>query len=119
MPMIHDIIGNRFGNLTVVEATGYQGKFTLYRCLCDCGGEKTTRYYDLKNGKTYSCGCALKKLLKDRNSSHNLSHTRIYEIWSGMIKRCTNPNSNNWHLYGGRGIQVCNRWLVFENFYSD
>lgn len=36
-----------------------------------------------------------------------------------MIQRCTNPNVRNWHRYGGRGITVVPRWLVFENFLAD
>jgi hypothetical protein len=36
-----------------------------------------------------------------------------------MVERCTNPKSINYTNYGGRGITVCNRWLVFENFYTD
>lgn len=36
-----------------------------------------------------------------------------------MVKRCTNPNAINWHLYGGRGITVCDGWRVFENFLED
>ena len=36
-----------------------------------------------------------------------------------MIQRCTNPDNPGWKRYGGRGIKICERWLVFENFLSD
>tara|TARA_R100001086_G_C11799279_1_gene248414 strand:+ start:756 stop:995 length:240 start_codon:yes stop_codon:yes gene_type:complete len=36
-----------------------------------------------------------------------------------MIARCGNEKATDYHLYGGRGIQVCERWLCFENFYED
>lgn len=42
-----------------------------------------------------------------------------YFSWSSMIQRCTNPARNVYALYGGRGITVCDRWLVFDNFLSD
>jgi len=33
--------------------------------------------------------------------------------------RCHNPNSADFRNYGQRGITVCDRWLVFENFLED
>lgn len=42
-----------------------------------------------------------------------------YYSWASMIQRCTNPSRNNYHLYGGRGISVCERWEAFENFLAD
>jgi len=36
-----------------------------------------------------------------------------------MITRCTNPRFKSWKDYGGRGITVCDRWRVFENFLAD
>lgn len=42
-----------------------------------------------------------------------------YYSWASMVQRCTNPRRNNWNLYGGRGIRVCDRWLDFDNFLSD
>lgn len=43
-----------------------------------------------------------------------------YRAWSGMKVRCSNPNFKDWHLYGGRGISVCARWLdSFAAFYGD
>lgn len=36
-----------------------------------------------------------------------------------MKARCTNPNNIGWHLYGGRGVTMCERWEKFENFFED
>lgn len=43
----------------------------------------------------------------------------LYWLWCGMRGRCTNPNHPSWKWYGGKGIAVCERWLVFENFEAD
>jgi hypothetical protein len=41
---------------------------------------------------------------------------RIYNIWYGMIYRCTNPKCEAYPRYGGRGITVCDEWLTFSTF---
>lgn len=46
-------------------------------------------------------------------------HKGAYNSWRGMITRCTNPRANTYEGHGGRGIRVCERWLVFENFLED
>lgn len=51
---------------------------------------------------------------------HGLSHTREYNIWQMMLKRCFDPTSPVYPRYGGRGITVCDRWRYsFRNFYED
>jgi hypothetical protein len=53
-----NLIGKRFGLLTVVERSEKKdGKFRYWRCVCDCGNEKISRTSYLKNGNTSSCGC--------------------------------------------------------------
>lgn len=44
---------------------------------------------------------------------------RIFRIRIGMITRCYNPDCNNYHGYGDRGIRVCDEWLNNkESFYK-
>ncbi len=45
--------------------------------------------------------------------------TPIYRTWCKMKERCENPNCADYPRYGGRGISICERWQVFENFLID
>lgn len=55
---------------------------------------------------------------KHGHSSRQLK-TPTYESWRSMKTRCFNPNTTGYYLYGGRGVTVCERWLIFENFLAD
>lgn len=47
------------------------------------------------------------------------NHSGAYEAWRAMRRRCLNPSQQNYPLYGGRGIRICERWSVFVNFLED
>lgn len=42
-----------------------------------------------------------------------------FSAFASMRKRCNNPNAVGYHLYGGRGIRVCEQWSHFANFMRD
>ncbi|MFC7817560.1 hypothetical protein ACFUTR_23300 [Streptomyces sp. NPDC057367] len=43
-----------------------------------------------------------------------------YQSWTNMVQRCTNKNAPNFERYGGRGIEVCERWRnSFTAFLAD
>ncbi len=42
---------------------------------------------------------------------HNLTKTRLYNIWAHMKQRCYNPKNSRYEQYHGRGITVCDDWL--------
>lgn len=65
-----DIIGIKFGLLTVLEIIQPLSKTVdkqLYKCICDCGANKTTNRSNLKFGQVTSCGC---KRLKSKREHH-------------------------------------------------
>jgi hypothetical protein len=43
----------------------------------------------------------------------------LYSTWINMRSRCSNPTLPNYHLYGGRGIKVCDEWNDFHRFIAD
>ena len=45
--------------------------------------------------------------------------SREYRSWTAMRNRCNNPTAEHYAEYGGRGITICDRWGLFENFLSD
>lgn len=50
---------------------------------------------------------------------HGLSKHPVYNTWSNMIQRCSNPKHPSYADYGARGIQVCAEWLDFLCFWRD
>jgi hypothetical protein len=118
--MIKDISNQRFGRLLAIEPTGEKRwGVTIWRCICDCGAEKTAAVNSLKSGLVQSCGCLLSETARKRKTTHGMYKTPVYQSWDSMIQRCTNPATKKFSDYGGRGIAVCERWLAFENFYAD
>jgi len=45
--------------------------------------------------------------------------TPTWNTWRSMRDRCRRPHAISYRLYGARGIYVCERWNVFENFLAD
>jgi len=59
----------------------------------------------------------VKQVVGENRASHPL-----YKLYHGMKNRCYNPNNTFYRYYGGRGIEVCDRWLGndgFSNFIKD
>lgn len=52
-------------------------------------------------------------------ATHRKSHTKTYSIWANMLYRCNCETAPNYSMYGGRGIEVCDRWSDFSTFLSD
>lgn len=46
--------------------------------------------------------------------------TGTYSSWLAMRGRCLNPNNQDFHRYGGKGVSICAEWKDdFDRFYAD
>lgn len=117
-----DLIGEKYGRLTVVEFDRLQRHKTYWKCICDCGMTVIATGNNLRSGNTKSCGCLRRELSQKQgfnNTQHGESHnnrTRLYTIWCGMRQRCSNPNRDAYKHYGGKGVTVCHEWEDYEAF---
>lgn len=112
-------LNDRFGRLVITQVGRLVGRNRYFFCHCDCGNEKEIAGASLLRGATKSCGCLNSEMSSARKKTHGLSDSREYTIWCGMRQRCEDPNVSAYKNYGGRGIEVCERWLEFPNFIAD
>jgi hypothetical protein len=92
-------------------------------CIKGCDAEARAlgfcnHHYMQWNRYGHPLACELKFVRHGHRSAKSSSPE--YMVWSGMIKRCTEPRNAAWPNYGARGITVCERWLKsFNAFLED
>lgn len=129
MGRVIDLSGQSFGRWHVLSGcdrpSTRKKKDAWFWCKCACGVERAVSSDALRRGKSQSCGCLHSEVSaetgrKNRTHGHSIaSNSPTYRSWRCMWQRCTNPRSNVFHLYGGRGISVCSEWKEFSVFLSD
>jgi hypothetical protein len=116
MQKILDLVGKRYGRLTVRErrANSPAGK-TRWLVGCDCGNTRIVIGSELTSGHTASCGC----IVRQHGDAAHGKPSPEWKAWRAMRERCGKPQHKAYARYGGRGISVCDRWSIYENFLAD
>jgi hypothetical protein len=123
-------VGQRFGRLVVSKELprrkNRQGTpIRRWECACDCGKIIKVLQSQISGKRAIqSCGCVRAEKLGDFSRTHGFAgrETRPpeYNVWQSMKRRCYSPNDSEYHNYGGRGIEICERWKSsFVSFYED
>lgn len=111
-----DIAGKTYGMLTAIRKSHQNTEHRwAWLCLCECGGFTTAFKNQLDLGGKKSCGC----LVSRPNLTHGRRSHKNYSSWKSMLGRCLNAGNQDYALYGGRGIGVCERWRDINNFIAD
>ena len=106
-----ELIGKKFGNLTVVSrAENTKWGTSRWNCICECGNSTIVYGTHLTSGRSTSCGCHHREWCSKQFSTHGDTGTRLHRIWKAMKSRCSNPNLPFYKYYGGKGIKVCAEW---------
>lgn len=111
----------QFNGITVASIETVPGRRDrMANCICHCGTRFSAAASKVKSGHTKSCGCLKRAAGEAHFKTHGLKNRREYNVWCAMRDRCTNPNTKQYPNYGGRGIRVCDEWMVsVEAFLRD
>lgn len=116
-----DLKGLKFGFWKVLRRTKNRHNKSMWICRCRCGKEKAISGSSLKSGTTTKCGsCNISINRRKHGFCLKKSKPPEYHIWNSIKNRCLNPNIKQYKNYGGRGINICDRWRYsFYNFLVD
>ena len=122
-----NLVGEVFGQLTVVSFAERRRKKAHWNCVCIRGTTKQVSTSNLRAGNVISCGCWKKAFLRELaqkavrhgNRRRDCKRSRTYNSWANMKERCINPNHQWYKNYGGSGVTICEEWKTFENFARD
>lgn len=90
----------------------YRRRYVLAACP-ECGDEKEM---SLTKASRTTCCINCRGL---KNVTHGMSGKPVYYVWQQMRDRCSNPKNPKYHIYGGKGVTVCDEWQTFEGFWKD
>lgn len=104
----------------------WQGRIAKFKCSF-CDREFECHIKNVKDKRRISCGCLKPKLQARRHTSLNLPKPKSnkkyipeYAAWNAMKRRCYTVTNGRYENYGGRGIEVCDRWRnSYKHFLED
>ena len=92
-----NLIGKRYGRLTVIENTGKKAhsRENIYLCKCDCGNTIEVRSGLLTQEKTKSCGCLYRETRKKDLSKLNQAKKYVNGIEMDLFNSRSNKNNTS------------------------
>lgn len=115
-----DMAGTTINGIFVIARNGSGNGKALWNCRCACSAVFPAIGTALRQGRLHGCPKCAKARIVAAATKHGLVGTREYNSYNAMKSRCYNPKDKRYSRYGGRGIEVCERWLEsFTNFISD
>lgn len=124
---VEDIVGTDIGIWEVLNISGVSqvSRNKIYHVRCKyCGFETDMQKCHIKKAKT----CTHINHVGNVHAYYKWQNKRLASIFIGMKKRCYDPNCQDYHRYGGKGIKVCDEWVdnpslfetwAFGNGYKD
>lgn len=91
-------VGAKYGMLTIVEELERVGSRRYFLWKCDCGNTKKIDMNPVRSGNTKSCGCMLKKYVKNQPKgveSYNWKGGKIEKEGYVLVYKPDHPNAKS------------------------
>lgn len=105
MPAPLNLLGQKFGRLTVVSFAYTKYRNSYWNCVCECGNEKIVSSGNLKKGITVSCGCYQKEMARQKGKATvrlMIEKNLVYNTRKGQFSMGALSNSSS----GIRGVYL-------------
>lgn len=118
-------IGSQFKNnkgllYEIIELSkDKRGKTTYKIRFVNSGYEKIVYGHNIHNGKVKDPFEPNVEGVGYLGNASYAGNEKAWNLWRGILKRCCNKNSTDYHAYGGNGVTICERWKSFEMFLKD
>ena len=83
---IIDIVGDKYGRLTVLSESKRENNIAYWDCLCECGNKTIATTGKLRSGHKKSCGCLKSEAARD-NAYKNLAGKKKISENGSLPKR--------------------------------
>ena len=99
-----NLIGQRFGRLTVTDRIGMNdNRLVMWQCRCDCGREVPVSTRDLRSRGVVSCGC--NRLEKSRTNLNSVPQSvKLGQIGGTNLSRLSSGKPPRNSSSGVRGV---------------
>lgn len=114
---------NHYGDYKIIQNLGHlnnDSRLWVKIKFIITGYEKDIRYdyigHDIQDPyypRIYGVAC-----MGEINVSREV-YKSDYDRWISMVSRCYNIYDKDYPRYGGIGIRISDRWLIFANYYND
>lgn len=120
MNALVDMAGQVINGVAVIRLGGRTAGRPAWECVCTCGKTFLATGTTLRSGNASKCPACIPAQRIEIATKHGGVGSPEYISFSAMKQRCSDPKNKRFDRYGGRGIQVCERWLnSFSNFLED
>lgn len=117
-------IGQVFGTMEIIDSrtikTDRGTEHSEYQIRCTkCGTVRWHNSYTVLRGRAncYVCNPLQRRYLS--KGERDAYPDKLYSVYRGMVRRCTQETSDKWQFYGARGIRVCDEWMQDYEAFGD
>lgn len=99
--------GDIVKNYEILDVCRKKYTYFITKCIF-CNKIRRITYSNFINRENI-CEC---QKLEQEKKEKKIEKNKLSKIYHAMVHRCYNPKNKQYKNYGGRGIKICDEWLL-------